>query len=94
MDTNSLNTSILKFFNSLTLIDINADRVTIYDENLKEVSGYGFEDYLNNLKKVIHPDYVKAYYDQISLNNLEKGDIKVINYQLFMYLYLNLIARE
>ena len=81
MDTNSLNTSILKFFNSLTLIDINADRVTIYDENLKEVSGYGFEDYLNNLKKVIHPDYVKAYYDQISLNNLEKGDIKVINYQ-------------
>ncbi len=81
MEINILNTSILKSFNSITLIDINADKVTIYDENLKEASSFGFEEYLNNLKKVIHPDYVKTYYDQISLNNLESGNIKIICYQ-------------
>ena len=81
MDNNTLNAAILKSFNSLTLIDINADKVTVYDDSLKEASSFGFEDYLNNLKKVIHPDYVKTYYDQISLNNLENGNIKVICYQ-------------
>lgn len=81
MEINNLNTSILKSFNSITLIDINADKVSIYDENLKEVSSFGFEEYLNNLKKVIHPDYVKSYYDEISLNNLENGNIKIICYQ-------------
>ena len=81
METNSLNTEILKSFNSLVVLDINADKVSIYDSNLKEVSSYGFEDYLNNLKKVIHPDFIKSYYEQISLNNLTSDETKIISYQ-------------
>ena len=34
MDNNGLNNEVLKSFNSLVVLDINADKVTIYDSNL------------------------------------------------------------
>lgn len=81
METNMINEEILKSFYSLTVIDLNADKVSEYDNTLKEVVSLGFEEYLNNLRKVIHPDCLKQYYDQISINNLSENENKVIYYQ-------------
>ena len=80
MDTSIINENILKIFNSVTLIDIQNDKVVLSSANGKNDNAITYEEYIENLKKIIHPDYSNEYFNKISLNELKNQDITIIKY--------------
>lgn len=85
-DTSLLNV-IEGVFKTITLIDVNNDKVSYLDghNSLKVISTNTYEEYYDKIKKVLHPDYVNTFFDSISLNNLQKNN----NYSNFKYLKLS-----
>lgn len=81
---NLINSSVMGVFSSITLIDIQNDKVTFLNgkKALAEAETNTYEEYYEKLKKVIHPDYINKYFDSISLNNLQKSsnDYEYIKY--------------
>ena len=82
MDTSNLYNEVLNLFSSVVLIDIQNDRVSmLFDKNQifdkKEVT---YEEYIEMLKKIIHPDYVNDYFKKTSLNELQNNDVSIIKY--------------
>ena len=80
MDTSIISENILKIFNSITLIDMQNDKVVLSSLNGNNDSAITYEEYIENLKKIIHPDYSVDYFNKISLNELKSQDITIIKY--------------
>lgn len=86
IDTSLLNI-IGGVFNTITLIDVNSDKVSFLDgsHSLSVVSSNTYEEYYDKIKKVLHPDYVNDFFDKISLNNLKS----INDYDTYKYLKLS-----
>ena len=67
MDTSDISENILKIFNSITLIDMQNDKVVLSSLNGNNDSTITYEEYIENLKKIIHPDYSVDYFNKISV---------------------------
>ena len=78
MDTSIINDNLLKVFDSVTIIDIVNDKVFLLSSGSNNEITY--EQYIENLKKVLHPDYANSYFSKISLNELKKQDVTTIDY--------------
>lgn len=83
MDTsinNLVTNESLKIFSSITLIDILNDKVSLFSCNngVTEVESDSYENYLEKLKKVIHPDFLNDYFNVISFNNLKNNNQDII----------------
>lgn len=64
----------------ITLIDLNEDKVYLYDKYTENPSSISYEQYFERCKKSIHPDYTNIYFNEISANNLPLDNYKIINY--------------
>ena len=80
MDTSIVSENILKIFNSVTLIDVQNDKVVLASTSGNNENAITYEEYIENLKKIIHPDYSTDYFNKISLNELKNHDITLIKY--------------
>ena len=80
MDTSIISENILKIFNSVTLIDIQNDKVVLSSASGNNDNAITYEEYIENLKKIIHPDYSTDYFNKISLNELKSQEITIIKY--------------
>ena len=80
MDTSLISENILTIFNSITLIDIQNDKVLLASASGNAENAITYEEYIENLKKIIHPDYTTDYFNKISLNELKNQDITIIKY--------------
>ena len=80
MDTSLISENILTIFNSITLIDIQNDKVVLSSASGGTENAVTYEEYIENLKKIIHPDYSTDYFNKISLNELKNQDITIIKY--------------
>lgn len=83
MDTSVINNIVVESFSSITLIDIINDKVSLlsFDGSaFQETSSNTYEQYFENAKKVIHPDFLNKYFEAISLNNLEQKKSISIRY--------------
>lgn len=87
MGDSGLTNIINGIFNTITLIDVNNDKVSYLDGNnlLNEVSYDSYQTYFDKIKKVIHPDYLNSYFDAISLNKVKSNQ----NYSTYKYLKLS-----
>ncbi len=80
LDTSLINDNLLNIFDSITMIDIQNDKVFLMSSKNGNSNEITYEQYIENLKKVIHPDFANTYFNKISLNELNKQDITVIKY--------------
>ena len=80
MDTSFISENILKMFNAITLIDIQSDKVFLMSSSNNVDNTMSYEEYIDNLKKIIHPDYMAEYFNKISLNELKNQEVTVIKY--------------
>lgn len=84
METENNTPVSFRAFSSITLIDILADKVSMFAcKDKLELSGtttYG--DYLERLKKEIEPNDLNNYFDQTSLNKIKEsnGECLLISY--------------
>ena len=81
---NLINNSAIQIFSNVTLIDINNDKVSIFNSSTLQspVESNTYEEYFDKLKKIIHPDYINKYFETISLNNLQNlsNDYECVRY--------------
>ena len=77
-----MNNLINDLFNiiDITLIDLNEDKVYLYDKYTDNPSSISYEDYFERCKKSLHPDYANTYFNEISANNLPIDGYKTINF--------------
>lgn len=77
-----MNNLINDLFNiiDITLIDLNEDKVYLYDKYTENPSSISYEDYFERCKKSLHPDYANTYFNEISANNLPIDGYKTINF--------------
>ncbi len=77
-----MNNLINDLFNiiDITLIDLNEDKVYLYDKYTDNPSSISYEDYFERCKKSLHPDYANTYFNEISAIIYLFMDIKLLTF--------------
>lgn len=74
---NVIGSEILKIFQYVYVIDVVNDKVYSFS-NGEVVTTSTFFDFMQSITPLIHPDDVNNYFDNLSIQNIEKNDGKII----------------
>ena len=77
MMNNVIGSEILKIFQYVYVIDVVNDKVYSFS-NGEVVTTSTFFDFMQSMTPLIHPDDVNNYFDNLSIQNIEKNNGKII----------------
>ena len=84
METDVLNSVSFSGFDSVTLIDILNDKVSIFacNDKLTLVETNTYVEYLDKLKKILYPDDLNRYFESTSLNSVKNNgnEVTIVSY--------------
>ena len=76
MMNNVIGSEILKIFQYVYVIDVVNDKVYSFS-NGEVVTTSTFFDFMQSMTPLIHPDDVNNYFDNLSIQNIEKNNGKI-----------------